>query len=228
MFGGEGSCGDDAAKTDQPEETPKTEDDENADEQKKADGGDSGVDAASGEKLTIGFATKGMFSPFFGKMEVAAKEYCQEKGIELVFQAPDVETNVTRQIEILENFIVSGVDAIVFAPCDDIMLNSTIKKANDAGIPVVLTNDTLNDEDLEAQGGSYYSYVGTAQYDAGKLGGEWLAKNFRKAARSRHSDWWKEFLPASTVSTDLWISCRTPLSMYLISPQMRSGPRPIT
>ncbi|UWP60766.1 sugar ABC transporter substrate-binding protein [Ruminococcus gauvreauii] len=171
-------AGDDAAKTDQPEETPKTEDDKNADEQKKADGGDSGVDAASGEKLTIGFATKGMFSPFFGKMEVAAKEYCQEKGIELVFQAPDVETNVTRQIEILENFIVSGVDAIVFAPCDDIMLNSTIKKANDAGIPVVLTNDTLNDEDLEAQGGSYYSYVGTAQYDAGKLGGEWLAKKF--------------------------------------------------
>ena len=40
----------------------------------------------------------------------------RREGIELVFQAPDAETNVTRQIEILENFIVSGVDAIVFAP----------------------------------------------------------------------------------------------------------------
>lgn len=139
---------------------------------------ENGTDSSESEKFTIGFATKGMFSPFFGKMEVAAKEYCEEKGIELVFQAPDVETNVTRQIEILENFIASGVDAIIFAPCDATMLNSTIKKANDAGIPVILTNDTLDDADLEAQGGSYYSYVGTAQYDAGKLGGEWLAEKF--------------------------------------------------
>lgn len=138
---------------------------------------------AGGEKITIGFATKGMFSPFFGKMEVAAKEYCQQNNIELVFQAPDVETNVNRQIEILENFIVSGVDAIVFAPCDGVMLNSTIKKANDAGISVVLTNDTLDDADLESQGGSYYSYVGTSQYDAGKLGGEWLAEKFPEGGK---------------------------------------------
>lgn len=138
---------------------------------------DSSANTGS-EKITIGFATKGMFSPFFGKMEVAAKEYCAANNIELVFQAPDVETNVNRQIEILENFIVSDVDAIIFAPCDAVMLNSTIKAANDKNIPVILTNDTLDDADLEAQGGSYYSYVGTSQYDAGKLGGEWLAQKF--------------------------------------------------
>ena len=61
----------------------------------------------------------------------------------------------------------------------------------------------------------------TARYDAGKLGGEWLAKKFPKAARSRHSDWRKEFAGVNRVN-GFCGSAAGHSSMYLISPQMRS------
>lgn len=140
----------------------------------------SGTSAA---KIRIGFSTKAQFSPFFAKMQETAKAYASELGIEVLCQAPDVETNITAQVEIIENFISNGVDAIVMAPCDAVMLNSTILKANKAGIPVILINDSINAQDLQQQGGDYITYVGVKQYDAAALAGKWVAENYPDGAK---------------------------------------------
>ncbi|MBQ2627899.1 MAG: hypothetical protein IJG17_08945 [Eubacterium sp.] len=56
------------------------------------------------------------------------------------------------------------------------MNNVKNQQANDAGIPPVLVNDTIDDEACEAQGAHYETYIGTDNYQGGTIGGQFVAE----------------------------------------------------
>ena len=95
----------------------------------------------------------------------AAQSRVSEHGYEFIVY--DANLDIAKQLDGMENMIQQKVDAIVVIPVDSRGIISAIKKANFAGIPVVT-------QDVNAEGGEVYNYIGTDNYRAGELTGEYL------------------------------------------------------
>lgn len=80
----------------------------------------SAVHAETPEKPRIALVMKSLANEFFLTMEDGAKAYQKEHAdrFELVSNGIKDETDTSSQIRIVEQMIVSGVDALVIAPAD--------------------------------------------------------------------------------------------------------------
>ncbi len=75
-------------------------------------------------------------------------------------------TDPAGQLEDLRNLIAAGVDAIIMNPADPEALNSAVKEATDAGIPVITVDATVTEPS---------SYIMTNDQETyGYLGAKWL------------------------------------------------------
>ena len=151
----------------------------NAGSSSTSSGAASSVATASNEggEIKIAYIVKAKTDEFWTTMEKGAYAAAEEKGISLEFQAPEKETDVEKQVQMVENAVIKGVDAIILSAADSKALIPSIVKANNANIPVVLVNDTIDMEELEAQGGHVDKNVGISQYDAAKQAGEYANEN---------------------------------------------------
>jgi ribose transport system substrate-binding protein len=106
---------------------------------------------------------------FFDTVTRGAQDEIKSSGknVELIVKAPD-KGDVNQQIEIMENLIYMKVDGIAIGPSDSDALTPYIDKAIAAGIPVI-TFDT------DAPNSKRLGYVGTNNYEAGKLLGQAVA-----------------------------------------------------
>ncbi len=135
----------------------------------------------SDDTITIGFVPKAFNSPYWITMDEAIKAAAEEKGIKIISQAGKAETEVSQQVEIIENLIIKGVDALLIAPAGSKELVSVVGKANKAGIPVVIVDTRLDDTAVEAQGVTYVSFVGSDNYDGGKIAAEFMLEEIGSA-----------------------------------------------
>ncbi|MGI6006042.1 MAG: sugar ABC transporter substrate-binding protein [Ruminococcus sp.] len=149
-----------------------------ASEAESSSDGSSAEDSGSGD-LDIAYIVKAKTDEFWTSMEKGAEAYAKEVGVNLEFQAPEKETDIEKQVQMVENAVIKGVDGIVLSVADSQALIPSIIKANEADIPVVLVNDTIDEEALEADGGYVETYVGINQYDAAKLAGDYAAENIQ-------------------------------------------------
>lgn len=133
--------------------------------------------STSSKTIKVAYIVKAMTDQFWIDMKEGAEVAAREKNVELLFQAPEKETDVEKQIQMVENAIVSRVDAIVLSAADSKALNPVIVKANQANIPVILVNDTIDNEALKADNGYVETYVGIDQYEAASLAGKYAAEN---------------------------------------------------
>ncbi|RKJ69999.1 sugar ABC transporter substrate-binding protein [Butyricicoccus sp. 1XD8-22] len=128
------------------------------------------------ETLKIAYIVMAKTDAFWTGMEAGAIKYADEVGVQVDFQAPEKETDVDKQVQFMENAITKGYDAIILSPADSIALAPVVKKANDAGIPVVLVNNTMEQSALDIAGAHVETYVGIEQYEAASLAGSYAAK----------------------------------------------------
>lgn len=88
-------------------------------------------------------------------------------GVEL--QVEDAQTDVAKQLNQVNNFIASGVDAMIVTLADTSAAPGISQAAADAGIPLVYLNlQPANVDSLPAT----QAYVGSAEADSGRLGAE--------------------------------------------------------
>ena len=127
--------------------------------------------ASSGDKIEIAYIVKAKSDAFWTSMEDGAMKYADEVGVKVDFQAPEKETDVEKQVQFVENAVIKGYDAIILSAADSNALAPAIKKANDANIPVILVNDTMDQGALDAAGAKVETYVGIDQYEAATLSG---------------------------------------------------------
>ncbi|MDR3341560.1 MAG: sugar ABC transporter substrate-binding protein [Treponema sp.] len=82
------------------------------------------------------------------------------------------QTAVATQVNQLEDLIAKKVSGIILSPMDSRAVIPALRKAKEAGIPVVLVDNTIEpgNEDL------YVTYIGTDNFNAGRVGGQTLAK----------------------------------------------------
>ena len=130
-----------------------------------------------GEKpLTILFLVKTMSNPFFVTMQQGAERAAAEAGVELIFTAPQKETDVDQQVSILSQKINQGVDAICIAPAGSRELVLPLKEANRRNIPVFNIDNRLDPETLREQDVAIVSYIGADNEAGGYLAGKYLAE----------------------------------------------------
>ena len=111
--------------------------------------------ASAQDKLTIALIPGLTTDGFYITMNRGAQAAADALGVDLVFQgAPDF--NPVTQVPVLDAVIARGPDAILIAPTDKVQLVEPLRKAFDAGIPVI-TVDT---------------FIGTGKYQTGAGDGD--------------------------------------------------------
>lgn len=105
------------------------------------------------KKYTVGLVMKSLQADFFKEMQKGAEEFVdKEQCCRLVSTGTQSQTEVERQIELVDEMTASGVDAIVVVPIDSKALVAPVARAVKAGIKVVNIDIKLDDELLEREG----------------------------------------------------------------------------
>ena len=104
---------------------------------------------AKAKKVRIGLIMKTLTNPYFIKMEKGARKAETELGIELIVRTGTQETSFEHQVTIVDDLVEKRlVDALVLAPADSWHLIASVKKAREAGIPVVNVSTRLDPKAL--------------------------------------------------------------------------------
>ena len=124
----------------------------------------------------IALVMKTANNPFFIEMQKGAEAAAKRLGVDLVVQAAEREVDVEKQMQIIENLIQTRVAALCVTPSGSREIVPAIEKANRAGIPVVIVDTRVDAKALSDSGGKVATFIGSDNYEGGKLAGEFLAK----------------------------------------------------
>jgi ribose transport system substrate-binding protein len=114
-------------------------------------------------KKTFALVPKAMNNPFFDLARDGCKKAEGElAGIECLYIGPGEHTE-QEQIQIVQDLIARKVDGIAVAPSNAPAMARVLKRAKDAGIPVITWDSDVLAEDK----GMRAAYVGTKNYDIG-------------------------------------------------------------
>lgn len=130
----------------------------------------------AGSAPRIAFVMKTANNPFFIEMQKGAEEEAKKLGVTLVVQAAEREVDVEKQMQIVENLIQTKIAALCVTPSGSREIVPAINKANAANIPVVIVDTRVDAKTLSDAKGKIATFIGSDNYEGGKLAGERIAK----------------------------------------------------
>ncbi|BCJ75738.1 LacI family transcriptional regulator [Catellatospora sp. IY07-71] len=136
---------------------------------------DTGGEPADDGKITLGFSQVGAESGWRTANTNSIKEAAAAAGIELKFD--DAQQKQENQIKAIRNYIQQKVDVIAFSPVVESGWDTVLKEAKDAGIPVILTDRSVDSADKSL----YKTFIGSDFVKEGRLSGEWLVNEMKSA-----------------------------------------------
>ena len=120
--------------------------------------------AGSSYALTIGFSVARFDDNFLTVMRNDAVRHAEEMGYTI--QVDDAKDDVTTQLSQVQNYIASGVDAIIVNAVDTDTTQAMTKAAENAGVPLVYVNrQPIDLDDL----GASTTFVGSNEKWSGTL-----------------------------------------------------------
>jgi ribose transport system substrate-binding protein len=120
-------------------------------------------------KPVIGVVPKGTNHIFWQTVRAGALAAADEFDFEILWNAPQLEVDSSRQIAIVENLINRNVAGLVLAPVDEDALVSVVERAADRGIPVSIFDSAINTDRI-------ISFVATDNYSSGVMAAERMAE----------------------------------------------------
>lgn len=124
--------------------------------------GEAGPSAAAGMKVDV--IVKATDSSFWQSMFAGSEKAGQDLGVQVGRFGPTSETDVNKQVQLVENSISRGVDAIVLAANSESALNNSIQRARAKGIKVITVDGTVTTPNE--------AFIGTNNLRAGEQAGE--------------------------------------------------------
>lgn len=121
------------------------------------------------DKPVIGVVPKGQAHIFWQTVHAGAAAAAGELGVEIRWNGPAVETEFSRQVQIVESMINARVNAIVLAPADKVAMVAVVERAAREKIPVTIFDSAIATE-------NYVSFVATDNYAAGQLAARRVAE----------------------------------------------------
>jgi ribose transport system substrate-binding protein len=135
-----------------------------------------GATTANSGKPTVALVLKTLNHPFFVDMRRGAQEAADRLGVNLQVQAAEREIDVEKQMQIVENMIQTGIQALCITPSGSREIVSALVKAKNAKVPIVVVDTRLDAKAAGDAGVKTETFVGSDNYAGGKLAGEYLVK----------------------------------------------------
>lgn len=124
----------------------------------------------------IALVLKTLNNPFFIDMQNGAQAAADSLGVQLLVQAAEREVDVEKQMQIVENLIQRRVAALCITPSGSKEIVPAIVKANEQNIPVLIVDTRVHDATLAASGGKIATFIGSDNYEGGRIAGSYLAE----------------------------------------------------
>lgn len=114
---------------------------------------DKSSDPATPGKPRIALVMKSLANEFFSTMEKGAEAHQEANSdqYDLLVNGIKDESDLGRQVALVDEMVAAGVDAIVIAPADSKALVPALRKARQAGVVVVNIDNRLDAEVLQAE-----------------------------------------------------------------------------
>lgn len=141
-----------------------------------------GISEESEDYIVVGYSQIGSESDYrIANTESFKSTFTEENGYYLLFE--DAQQKQENQLKAIRNFILQEVDYIILDPIVETGWDAVFQEAKDAGIPVILTDRSveIEDEDL------YTCWIGSDFYKEGKTAGEWLKKYLEGQGRAEET-----------------------------------------
>src|SRR5712691_1836046 len=123
-------------------------------------------------KPTVALVLKTLNHPFFVDMRKGAQEAADRLGVNLQVQAAEREIDVEKQMQIVENLIQTGIQALVITPSGSREIVPALVKARNAKVPIVVVDTRLDTKAAADAGVRAETFVGSDNYAGGRLAGE--------------------------------------------------------
>jgi ribose transport system substrate-binding protein len=136
------------------------------------------VASAADKKFTIALIPGLTTDAFYITMHKGAAAAAKALGVDLVFQGA-ADFNPVTQVPVLNAIIGRKPDAILIAPTDKVQLVESLKKAADAGIPVITVDTFIGDGHYQTGNGDAdfpLSYIASDNILGGEIAARALAK----------------------------------------------------
>jgi len=131
---------------------------------------DEPAETDADEALTIAVIPKATMHVYWKSVHAgASRAEAELAGVRVLWQGPAREDDRADQVALVETFIQKRVDGLVLAPLDEKALVGPVRRAREAGIPVVIIDSGLADPDAAV------SFVATDNYQGGVMAGRQLA-----------------------------------------------------
>jgi ribose transport system substrate-binding protein len=135
-----------------------------------------GPATSNSDRPTVALVLKTLNHPFFVDMRRGAQEAADRLGVNLQVQAAEREIDVEKQMQIVENMIQTGIQALVITPSGSREIVSALVKAKNAKVPIIIVDTRVDAKAAADAGVKTETFVGSDNYAGGKLAGEYLVK----------------------------------------------------
>ena len=119
----------------------------------------------------VGITFSDLSNPVWAELVKEAESYAKDKEISVTYV--DAQSDATKQVTQIENFIQGDMDAIIVCAVESNAVADVTKKAQDAGIYVVGYTQVLENCDAEYLVDPY-----NTGYACGKRAAEWINENY--------------------------------------------------
>ena len=132
------------------------------------------------DELVIVVIPKGMTHEHWQSVRRGAERCASDlmasegRRVRIIFDGPLRERDAMEQIRIVDRRVATGADGIVLAPQHSRTMTACVRRASDAGLPVVVIDSGLADPD------HFVKYVATDNYRGGCLAAEYLIGDLKR------------------------------------------------
>ncbi len=100
-------------------------------------GQDTGETGGEGDQPYVAIVSKGFQHQFWQAVNLGAEQAAEEFGVRITFEGPESESQVDRQVEMVQTALDRDPDALCLAALDTQALASHLERAQEEGIPVI-------------------------------------------------------------------------------------------
>ena len=127
-------------------------------------------------KLTYGVLMKTLSNPFWGAMEEGVKDGSKQAGVDYYLQAVESDQAAEPQLNVCMTMLERKPAVMITAAINSTILLPCLKKANEAGIPVIDLDGNLDHDIAKRAGVSIDFTIGSDNEAAGAQGADYVAK----------------------------------------------------
>lgn len=128
-------------------------------------------EATDGKGFKVGITFSDLSNPVWAELVQEAERYAKDKSISVTYV--DAQSDATKQVTQIENFVQNGMDAIIVCAVEANAIADVTKQAKEAGIYVVAYTQVLENYDAQYLVDPY-----NTGYACGKRAAEWINENY--------------------------------------------------